>query len=74
MSPSKGIFSLRRSKVKGAFAVDFIRQSKFEQYFAECLQPVLDKMSYLVMSDPGSVSKQHSDTNISRVRRRRSRT
>ena len=50
---------IQSEKVKGAFAVDFIRQSKFEQYFAECLQPVMDKMSYLAMSDPGSVSKQH---------------
>ena len=48
---------IESENVKGTFAVDFIRQSKFEQYFAECLQLVVDKMSYLAMSDPGSVSK-----------------
>ena len=50
--------NIQSEKLKGRFAVDFVRQSKLEQYFTECLQPLMDKMIYLTMSDPDSVLKQ----------------
>ena len=49
---------IQSEKVKGTFAVDFIRQSQLEQYFTDCLQPLIDKMIYLTMSDPASVLRQ----------------
>ena len=51
---------IQSEKVQGTFAVDFIRQSQLEQYFIECLQPLIDKMVYLTMSDPDFVLKQKS--------------
>ena len=45
---------IQSENLKGRFAVDFVRQSKFEQYFAECLQPLIDKMVYLTEVDPNS--------------------
>lgn len=42
---------IQSEKLKGTFAVDFIRQSELERFFDECVQPLIDKMSYLTMSD-----------------------
>ena len=37
--------------LKGKFAIDFIRQNALEQYFAECLQPLIKKISELMPTD-----------------------
>ena len=46
---------IQSEKLKGTFSVDFVRQSQLERFFAECLQPILDRMLYLTMDDPISV-------------------
>ena len=48
---------IQSENLKGTFAVDFIRQSHLEQYFADCLQPLVDKMIYLTVNEPDSVLK-----------------
>ena len=41
---------IQSGNLKGSFAVDFVRQSKVEDYFARCLQPLIDKMTHLANS------------------------
>ena len=48
---------IQSEKLKGTFAVDFVRQSQIEEYFAKCLQPLVDKMIYLTTNDPNSALK-----------------
>ena len=43
---------IQSGNLKGSFAVDFVRQSKVEEYFARCLQPLVDKMTCLANSGP----------------------
>ena len=43
---------IQSENLKGTFAVDFVRQSQIEEYFAKCLQPVVDKMVYLATNGP----------------------
>ena len=40
---------IQSEKLKGTFALNFVRQSHLEQFFAECLQPLIDKMVELTM-------------------------
>ena len=42
---------IQSETLKGTFAIDFIRQNALEQFFAECLQPLLDKISTLTPGD-----------------------
>ena len=49
---------IQSEKLKGTFAVAFIRQNQLEQFFTECLQPLIDKMVYLTTNDSDFVLKQ----------------
>ena len=46
---------IQSENLKGTFAVDFIHQSELERFFAECVQPLIDKMAYLTMNDSNVV-------------------
>ena len=42
---------IQSETLKGAFAIDFIRQDALEKFFDECLQPLLDKITDLMPDD-----------------------
>ena len=41
---------IQSENLKGTFSVDFIRQSRLEQFYADCLQPLIDKIVDLTMN------------------------
>ena len=42
---------IQSGNLKGSFTVDFVRQSKVEEYYDRCLQPVVDKMTHFTNND-----------------------
>ena len=42
---------IQSENVKGTFAIDFIRQNHLDQYFSDCLQPLVERMDDLTMND-----------------------
>lgn len=50
---------IQSGNLKGTFAVNFIRQNYLEQFYADCLQPLVNKMVDLTMNNMGLVLNQN---------------
>ena len=48
---------IQSEKIKGTFAIDFVRQDSIEQFIARCLQPLGSKMADLTMNEAEHVLK-----------------
>lgn len=40
---------IKSGDLQGVFAVDFVRQNRLAQFFGECIQPIVDRMTELTM-------------------------
>ena len=50
---------IQSKKLKGTFAIDFIRQNRLENFVSDCLQPLVTRMADLTTNHADLVLKQN---------------